>query len=145
MVGISTIASELVIHLSELTQIVSGIQKNLKNNAVTAEEIDESLRKLSKALNEENERLTALFDSLAPSDGIATLLTLFQEKSADDPTGVLADVAKRLQLHGNFATLLFSPALLDAVILKQSPGVPDLDMFENRLDARYKGIPYPLP
>jgi hypothetical protein len=144
-VFVTTIAAELLVHFSDLRDLVGQIQANLENNAVEAEEIDDALRRLSRALGTENSRFRNLFDGLTPPEDANALLAWFVATRSEDPAQAVEDAAILTKQYGNFSPLLFDSRLLDAVILEQNPGIPDADAHDNPLEAEYKGIPYPLP
>lgn len=142
---VTTIAAELYIHFNELKKLLTQLQENLENNAVPAEEIDGSLHKLSRALATENERIEEMFESLDDVEVAQEILEAFQEQKEAPDTNAIDEAAKRFNMHGDFSPILFSGEFLTEVSLEQSPGVPDFDAYENTMEARYQGIPYPLP
>lgn len=143
---ISTIASELSILFEELRGLLEGIGEDLATPATDIEAIDESLRKLGRALGSERARMEMLFGKIATAEeaksiqsDYAALLLL------GDAAAAIKAAAERSFEHGDFSPLLFSQASLETFILEKQVGVPDLTAYDDPLLAEYKGIPYPLP
>jgi hypothetical protein len=147
-VMLSTLTAELTVLFSELDTLLTDIQDQLDNAAIPSEEVDDSLRKLAHALDSENERIGILFDSFASEESAAAflshylLLTLGEEENVAPAIARLAELSMQ---KGDFAPLLFMPTLLDLVILEKSAGIPDIEAYDDALQAEYKGVPYPLP
>ena len=165
-VMISTVVTELQVLLLELQDILEGIETDLGTPATKIEEIDASLRRLSRALATERARIGELFSHIASAEEAADILSQYSAALSSLPqnpntaSGVIAgntvltneEVLNAIRVaatlsgeHGDFSGLLFSSASLDALVLSAQVGVPDISSYTDPLAAEYKGIPYPLP
>ncbi len=134
---ISTVAAELSILFEELRGILEGIEKDLATPATEIEAIDESLRKLGRALTSERTRIETLFGDLATKEEAKSILDAYTALLlTGDRVAAINAAAERSGEHANFAPFLFAITSLDTLTLERQVGVPD---------AEYKGIPYPLP
>jgi|GEM_PF-1967557 hypothetical protein len=138
IVTLNKIASDLVVHVSELEVLLSQIIDELKNTSSPLEDIDESLKRLSRALASENERIGVMFDNIASENEVQSLLSVFNDKKKLDGNSIAISYAgSRCGLFGNFSPLNFSASIFNSLSAMQSPGIP--------FEENYTGIPYPLP
>ena len=145
-VMVSTVVTELQVLLLELTDILEGIETDLATPATKIEDIDASLRRLSRALGVERARIGVLFGSLASAEEAAKVLAQYEAALVPGQEISALRLAALLSgEHGDFMGLLFSSASLDALVLSRQVGVPDISSYTDPLAAEYKGIPYPLP
>jgi hypothetical protein len=140
-----TVSQELSVLLRELRGILRDIQEDLQNPSIPMEELDDAMRRLSRALRSEMERVEGLLRELAPAENLPPLLAAFQTEHASHASLALAHLSKAMKLHGNFAPLLFSKERLENIVLRGQTGVPDVSAYEHPEEAEYQGIPYPLP
>lgn len=140
-----TLNAEISIHVSDLRKIVEDLLDELLNAKAPLEQIDTSLKNLATALEAEHERIDTLFNELATAEDALALKNQFIDLKAQDALLAIKETALSAKGFGDFAPLLFDAALLDRVILEQSPGIPDIGVYANELEAPYQGIPYPLP
>ncbi len=140
-----TVASELSVHFAELESIVTNLLDEVMNSGMPIDELDGELRRLGDALASEHERIGGLLDDIADVSAAEKLKLDFDSARSTDVISALSNVALSSYQRGDFTGLRFNPLLLDQVILEESPGIPDLGSHENKLEATYQGIPYPLP
>lgn len=145
-VMVTTLTSEMTQLFAELKSILQGIEEDFESPARSVEEIDDALRRLSRALGAEIERLEMMFAHLA-NEGVAQQLLARHEAllTVGDRVEAIRLAAESAGLQGDFTPFLFSPRLLGAVVFERKPGIPDTFAYGNPLEAEYKGIPYPLP
>lgn len=144
-VMLTTISSELYVHLSEFKQITETILDDLLKGGAELEDVDSSLTKLMDALTTEHARIKSLFDELAESTAALEILESFRTTKEEDPLGAVKTSAESSKMHGDLSSLLFDTSTLENVSLERAPGIPDVEISEDELMAEYKGIPYPLP
>ena len=140
-----TLNTEIAVHIADLQKITEDLLDALLNAKAPLEEIDASLKNLAGALESEHERIGKLFGDLATEADATALKNRFIDLRVQNALVAMEEAAVGAKGFGDFAPLLFDSALLDRVILEQSPGIPDTGAYASKLDAPYKGIPYPLP
>ena len=146
-VTIATLVSEVSDLLSEFHLILDEIESDLKSPAASMDEIDSKLRRLTRALQAEYDRISALIPEVEDAE---TADAVFKEYKAvqNGSGGILEAISKaahHVQLYGDMSMVPFSSVELSGDTVENEPGLPDLDQYENVLEAKYKGVPYPLP
>ncbi len=144
-VMLTTISSELHVHLFEFKQIVDTILEDLIKGAAELEDVDSSLTKLMKALTTEHTRIRSMFDEVAESDTAVQVLSDFRAKKDESPLEAIKSTAASSKMDGDLSSLEFESQVLENISLERAPGIPDIGIVEDELMAEYKGIPYPLP
>ena len=144
-VMLTTISSELHVHLEEFKQIVDTILEDLITGGAELEDVDSSLTKLMQALTSEHERIKSLFDELEDSGTAVEILEAFRLAKDEDPFDAVRNAAEQSRMDGDLSQLIFDSSVLANVSLERAPGIPDVGIVEDELMAEYKGIPYPLP
>ena len=145
-VMVSTVVAELRVLFTELHDLLTQIEGDLHNPTVTAEEVDDKLRRLARALGAENERIGALFGGIPDAQSIARFLAEYEDLlRAGEEAEAIRTAAAFGGEWGDFEPFLFFPASLENIILERKAGIPDITAHERESEAEYQGIPYPLP